>query len=74
MSDESPTASAAPFEERYFRKGLGLREEVRGEVSNEEVTGSGLFGALGRGFKRLFIRLIGLSARKYEARTDSFRP
>ena len=51
-----------------------LEHWLRGEVIGEEVTGSGLFGALGRGFKRLFIRLIGLSARKYEARTESFRP
>ncbi len=51
-----------------------LEHWLRGEVAGEGVTGTGLFGALGRGFKRLFIRLIGLSARKYEARTETFRP
>ncbi len=35
MSDGPTAKSTAPFEERYFRKGLGLRQEVRGEVSNE---------------------------------------
>ncbi len=35
MSDAPPAESSASFEERYFRKGLGLRQEVRGEVSNE---------------------------------------
>lgn len=51
-----------------------LEDWLRGEVSSGEVSGGGLFGALGRGVKRLFIRLIGLSARKFEARTPSFRP
>ena len=40
-----------------------------------EVRGDGdLGGAVTRGLKRLFIRMIGLSARKYEARTAPFRP
>jgi hypothetical protein len=52
-----------------------LEHCLRGEVLDEEGSpGSGLARALGRGFKRLFIRLIGLSARKYEARTELFRP
>ena len=52
-----------------------LERWLRGEVLDEEgSSGSGLARALGRGFKRLFIRLIGLSARKYEARTELFRP
>ena len=52
-----------------------LEHWLRGEVLDEEgSSGSGLARALGRGIKRLFIRLIGLSARKYEARTELFRP
>jgi len=51
-----------------------LEHWLRGEVLDEESSGGGLVGALGRGFKRLFIRLIGLSARKYQARTELFRP
>ncbi|HSG80654.1 MAG TPA: hypothetical protein VLC48_00270 [Gemmatimonadota bacterium] len=51
-----------------------LEDWLRGEVTTGEVSGGGLFGALGRGAKRLFIRLIGLSARKFESRTDTFRP
>lgn len=52
-----------------------LEHWLRGEVeSSDEPGGTGVFGALGRGFKRLFIRLIGLSARKYEARSATFRP
>jgi hypothetical protein len=51
-----------------------LEHWLRGEVTGEEITGGGVFGALGRGLKRLFIRMIGLSARNYESRTESFRP
>lgn len=47
-----------------------LEHWLRGEVSEEGDIGS----AVGRGLKRLFIRLIGLSARRYRARTDLFRP
>lgn len=47
-----------------------LEHWLRGEVADDDNVGT----ALGRGFKRLFIRLIGLSARKYEARTDLFEP
>jgi hypothetical protein len=48
-----------------------LEHWLRGETA-EENTNVG--GAVGRGLKRLFIRLIGLSARKFEARTEMFRP
>lgn len=52
-----------------------LEHWLRGEVGTQEPeSGGGLAGLLGRGFKRLFIRLIGLSARKFEARSESFRP
>ncbi|NIR42707.1 MAG: hypothetical protein GWN99_02430 [Gemmatimonadetes bacterium] len=52
-----------------------LEHWLRGEVgSGDEPGGGGVFGALGRGVKRLFIRLIGLSARKYGARSEPFRP
>ncbi len=47
-----------------------LEHWLRGEVAEEDDVGS----AFGRGLKRLFIRLIGLSARQYQARTDLFRP
>ncbi len=52
-----------------------LEHWLRGEATQDETdVGSALARALGRGLKRLFIRLIGLSARNYEARTELFRP
>ncbi len=48
-----------------------LEHWLRGEVGEDE---GDVGGAVARGFKRLFIRLIGLSARKYEARTELFQP
>jgi hypothetical protein len=52
-----------------------LQHWLRGEVSAEDSdVGDDAARILGRGLKRLFIRLIGLSARKYEARTELFRP
>lgn len=52
-----------------------LQHWLRGEVAGDESDAGGSAArALGRGLKRLFIRLIGLSARKYEARTELFRP
>lgn len=52
-----------------------LEHWLRGEVAEDDTdVGSALARALGRGLKRLFIRLIGMSARKYEARTELFRP
>ena len=47
-----------------------LEHWLRGEVVDDDDVGT----AVGRGLKRLFIRLIGLSARKYSARTELFRP
>ena len=35
MSSASSASSDAAFSERYFRKGLGLRQEVRGQVASE---------------------------------------
>ncbi len=49
---------------------------LRGEVvegAGSDV-GSTVTRAMGRGLKRLFIRLIGLSARSFQARTEIFRP
>ena len=43
---------------------------LRGEVGGEGDVGS----AITRGFRRLLIRLVGLSARTFSARTPSFRP
>jgi len=48
-----------------------LEHWLRGDVVGER---SGVGSAFTRGLKRLFIRLIGLSARKLEARTEIFRP
>ena len=47
-----------------------LEHWLRGEVSEEGDIG----GAIGRGLKRLFIRMIGLSTRRYRAHTELFRP
>ncbi len=44
-----------------------LRGDVGGDASN-------IGSVFGRGLKRLFIRVIGLSARRYEARTELFAP
>jgi hypothetical protein len=48
-----------------------LEDWLRGDVVGER---SGVGSAFTRGVKRLFIRLIGLSARKFGARTEMFRP
>jgi hypothetical protein len=48
-----------------------LERWLRGEVVDDNTS---VGSAFTRGLKRLFIRLIGLSARKFEARTDAFRP
>ncbi|KPK57842.1 MAG: hypothetical protein AMS21_11080 [Gemmatimonas sp. SG8_38_2] len=82
----SPLAGPQPNSGRYYYDArlevealsLGDLDELehwlRGEVLDENASsGGGLAQALGRGVKRLFIRLIGLSARKYEARTELFR-
>jgi hypothetical protein len=48
-----------------------LEDWLRGDVVGER---SGVGSAFTRGFKRLFIRLIGLSARKIGVRSEPFRP
>ncbi|UCC73458.1 MAG: hypothetical protein JSV86_02535 [Gemmatimonadota bacterium] len=48
-----------------------LEHWLRGDALGER---SGVGSAFTRGLKRLFIRLIGLSARKLGARTEQFRP
>ncbi len=48
-----------------------LERWLRGDVGDD---GANVGNVLGRGLKRLFIRLIGLSARRYQARTELFRP
>ena len=48
-----------------------LKHWLEGEAESENTS---VGGALGRGLKRLFIRLIGLSVRTYEARTEIFHP
>ena len=50
-----------------------LQQWLRGEV-RPAVSGEGsLTGALGEGAKRLLVRVLGLPARRYEARTEKFR-
>lgn len=46
-----------------------LKGELRPAVSGE----GSVPGAVGQGVKRLFIRVLGLPARRYEARSDWFR-
>jgi hypothetical protein len=48
-----------------------LERWLRGDVGDDAAN---VGNVLGRGLKRLFIRLIGLSARRYKARTELFRP
>jgi hypothetical protein len=79
----SPFAGPAPGSGSYYYEArleieilsLGdldeLEDWLRGDVVGER---SGVGSAFTRGLKRLFIRLIGLSARKLGARTDVFRP
>lgn len=80
---QSPLIGPAPESGGYYYE-AGLEIEIlslgdlaelehwlRGEVADQD---GDLGGALTRGLKRLFIRLIGLSARRYSARTDLFRP
>jgi hypothetical protein len=79
----SPFAGPTPGSGRYYYEArleieilsLGDLDELehwlRGDVVGER---SGVGSAFTRGLKRLFIRLIGLSARKLGARTDVFRP
>ncbi len=50
-----------------------LERWLQGELE-PAVSGEGSVpGAVGRGVKRLFIRVLGLPARRYEARSDWFR-
>ncbi len=79
----SPLPGPDPGSGTYYYEGrlevevlsLGDLEELehwlKGEVEEED---GDLGGAVGRGLKRLFIRLIGMAARKFEARTQRFRP
>lgn len=80
---QAPIAGPEPGSGRYYYEArleveilsLGDLDELehwlRGEVADNPAN---VGSALGRGLKRLFIRLIGLSARIYEARTEPFRP
>jgi hypothetical protein len=83
----APIAGPEPNSGRYYYEArleveilsLGDLEELehwlRGEVAGDEGdVGGSVAGAVARGLKRLFIRLIGLSARNYAARTEMFRP
>ncbi len=47
---------------------------LRGEVGPAVGGESGLPGAVARGVRSLFIRLVGLSTKRYEARTETFTP
>lgn len=47
---------------------------LRGELSPAVRGERGLPAALARGIRSLFIRLVGLSTKRYEARTETFKP
>lgn len=48
-----------------------LEHWLKGEVAAEDTD---VGSALGRGIKRLFIRVIGLASRTFQARTEPFHP
>ncbi len=49
-----------------------LERWLRGELEPAVRRGGSVGGALGTGVKRLFIRILGLPARRYEVRSDPF--
>lgn len=51
-----------------------LRRWLRGEARPAAEGRAPVERALARGFSRLFVRLVGLPTRRYEARTATFRP
>lgn len=51
-----------------------LEHWLRGELGPAVRGEAGLPGAVARGVRSLFITLVGLSTKRYEARTDPFRP
>lgn len=63
---EALTVSDLEELERWLRGELA--PAIRGD------RGGGLPGAIARGARQFFIRLVGLSARRYEARSATFRP
>ena len=50
-----------------------LERWLRGELEPAVRGGGSVGGAIGNGVKRLFIRVLGLPARRYQARSDAFR-
>lgn len=50
-----------------------LERWLRGELEPAVRGGGSVGGAIGSGVKRLFIRVLGLPARRYQARSDPFR-
>ena len=50
-----------------------LERWLRGELEPAVRGGGSVGGALGTGVKRILIRVLGLPARRYEARSDPFR-
>jgi hypothetical protein len=49
-----------------------LERWLRGELEPAVRSGGSVGGAIGTGVKRLFIRILGLPARRYEVRSDPF--
>lgn len=47
---------------------------LRGELAPAVRGEGGLPGAIARGFRSLFIQLVGFSTKRYEGRSDPFRP
>ena len=50
-----------------------LERWLRGELEPAVRGGESLTGAVGTGLKRLLVRVLGLPARRYEARSEPFR-
>lgn len=47
---------------------------LRGELAPAVRGEAGIPGALARGFRNLFIQLVGFSTKRYEGRSEPFRP
>jgi len=50
-----------------------LRRWLRGDLGAAVGEGEEVGSALGRGFRRLLVRALGLPVQRYQARTPTFR-
>lgn len=79
---QGPLRPPNPSEDRFYYEAsleveilsLGDLAELEHWLKGEAEREGDIGGALGRGLKRLFIRLIGLSARRFRSRTETFQP